>query len=183
MKKRIAICLMGLALFTLLGGAKPTVAMNNATLIINRIEIKISGTSNVGKYNCTNVFYINDTISLNINKKNCLNADIPMQNFDCGNKIMTKDLQRTVKCKEFPNSHVTITDIKAYKSDYKCNLTFLITNKTLKYKDFILYKGDNKVHGNININFSDIDLDPPVKMAGLVKVRDQIVIDFSLYKN
>ncbi|WP_367755108.1 hypothetical protein [Flavobacterium sp. WC2430] len=183
MKKRIAIGIMGLALFTLLGGAKSTVALKNATLIINRIEIKISGTSNVGKYHCTNTFYINDTINLNLNKKNSINADIPMLNFDCGNKIMTKDLQSTVKCKEFPNSHVTITDIKAYKSDYKCNLTFLITDKKLNYKDFILYKEDDKIHGTININFSDIDLDPPVKMAGLVKVRDQVVIDFSLYNN
>ncbi len=183
MKNKITIGLMGLALFFILGSAKPTIAINNVMLIINKIEIKISGTSTVGKYNCSNTFYKRDTIVLNLNKKNSLNADIPMLNFDCGNRIMTKDLQSTVKCKEFPNSHVTITDIKAFSTNYKCNLTFLITNKTLKYKDFVLYKVDNKIHGTINLNFSDIDLEPPVKMAGLVKVRDEIIVDFSLYNN
>jgi hypothetical protein len=184
MKKRITIGLMGLALFILLGGAKPAVVVNNTTLlIVNKIEIKISGTSTVGKYNCINTFYIKDSINLNLNKKNSLNANIPMFNFDCGNKIMTKDLQSTVKCNEFPNSHVTMTNIQACDTNYKCNLTFLITNKTLKYKDFILYKVDDKIHGTIHLNFSDIDLEPPVKMAGLVKVRDRIVIDFILYNN
>ncbi len=183
MKNRITIGLMGLALFFLMGSAKPTFVINNALLVINRVEIKISGSSTVGKYNCSNTFYKKDTIVLNLNKRNGFNANIPMHNFDCGNKLMTKDLKSTVKCKEFPNSYVTITDIKACNTNYKCNLTFLITDKTLKYKDFILYKTDDKIHGTINLNFSDIDLAPPVKMAGLVKVRDQIVIDFSLYSN
>jgi hypothetical protein len=181
MKNRITIGFLGLALFFLLGSAKPSFVIKNTLIIINKIEIKISGTSTVGKYNCSNTFYKRDTIILN--KKNCIDADIPMLNFDCGNKIMTKDLKSTVKCKEFPNSHVFINDIKACDTDYKCNLTFLITNKTLKYKDFILHKVDNKIQGTINLNFSDIGLEPPVKMAGLVKVRDQIVVEFSLYNN
>lgn len=174
---------MGLALFIILGGAKPAVVKNTSVLIINKIEIKISGTSTIGKYSCTNTFYKRDTIVINVNKKNSLDADIPMVNFDCGNNTMTKDLQSTVKCKKFPNSHVTMTDIEICDSDYKCDLSFLITNKTLKYNDFILYKTGNKIHGTINLNFSDVGLEPPVKMAGLLKVRDQIVIDFSLYDN
>ncbi|EIA09079.1 hypothetical protein [Flavobacterium frigoris] len=184
MKNRIIIGLLSLALFLLLGSAKPIVVKNDTTtLIISKIEIKISGTSTVGKYNCTNTFYKKDSIILNLNEKNYLKADIPMLNFDCGNKVMTKDLRKTIMCKKFPNSNVTITDIKVCNTDYRCNLSFLITNKTLKYKDFILHKVDNKIHGTIHLNFSDIDLEPPVKMAGLIKVRDEIVIDFSLYNN
>lgn len=180
---------MGLALFIFLGSAKPTVVTNNkppinTILVINKIEIKISGTSTVGKYNCCNTFYKRDTIILNLDKRNCIDADIPMLNFDCGNKIMTKDLQSTVKCKEFPNSHVNITDIKACNNtEYICNLTFLITNKTLKYKNFILHNTNNKIQGTIHLNFSDIGLEPPVKMAGLVKVKDQIIVEFTLYNN
>lgn len=182
MKNRITVGILGLVLFFFLGSAKPTFLIGNDTLlIINKIEIKISGISTVGKYNCTNTFYKRDTIALNLNKKNCINADIPMLNFDCGNKIMTKDLQSTVKCKEFPCSRVIITNIKNYSNNYKCNLVFIITDKTLIYKDFILYQKDDKIQGTINLNFSDIALEPPVKMAGLVKVRDKIVIDFSLF--
>lgn len=183
MKERITIGLLGLALFFILGSAKPIFLGKNTLLIVNRVEVKISGTSTVGKYKCTNTFYRRDTIVLNLNKKNCINAEVPMLNFDCGNKLMTKDLLSTVKHKKFPNSYVKITDIKPYNKYYKCNLTFLITDKTLNYKDFILYKSDNKIQGTISLNFSDIDLEPPVKMAGLIKVKDQIVIDFNLYSN
>lgn len=183
MKNRITIGLLGLVLLLTLGSAKPTFFGDDTLLIINRIEIKISGSSTVGKYNCSNTFYKRDTIILNLNKRNKINAEVPMLNFDCGNKLMTKDLRSTVKSKKFPNSYVCISDIKPYNNDYKCNLTFLITDKTLKYNNFILYKADHKIQGAINLNFSDIDLEPPVKMAGLIKVKDQIIVDFSLYKD
>jgi hypothetical protein len=183
MKTRFSILIMGLAIFAFFGSAKPTFLAEETTLVINKIKIEITGTSTVGKYNCSNTFSKKDTLFLNSNKKNNFNTEIKMSDFDCGNKIMTKDLQGTVKVKTFPNSTVTITDVKQFGKNYKCNLTFLITNKTLKYKDFILYSSDKKVEGSLNLNFSDIELEPPVKMAGLIKVRDEIVVNFSLYKN
>lgn len=174
---------MGLAVLFFFGSAKPTFSAEDTILVINKVKIEITGVSTVGKYNCSNTFLKRDTLFLNSNKKNIFNTEIKMSQFDCGNKIMTKDLQGTVKIKQFPNSTVTITDVKPFGKNYKCNLTFLITNKTLKYKDFILYGSDNNIHGSLDLNFSDIELQAPVKMAGLIKVRDEIVINFSLYKN
>ncbi|MFQ3173575.1 MAG: hypothetical protein ACI8W0_000671 [Flavobacterium sp.] len=70
MKNRITRALMGLALFILLGGAKPTVVKNTITILPTKIETKISGTSTAGKYSCTNTFYKRrDTIILYTNKK------------------------------------------------------------------------------------------------------------------
>lgn len=183
MKKLIIIGMLGLVLFLLLGSAKPTFFPDDSVLIINKIEIKISGKSTVGDYNCANSLIKKDSIFLNLNKKNSISVEIPMINFDCGNKIMTKDLQSTVKIKTYPKSDVKITDIKPCGKNYKCNLSFLITDKTLKYKDFTLVTSGNKIQGSINLNFSDIGLKAPVKMAGLIKVRDEIVIDFYLYKS
>lgn len=183
MKTRFSILIMGLAIFAFFGSAKPSFLTEDTTLVINRIKIEITGVSTVGKYNCSNTFSKKDTVYLNSVKKNSFNTEIKMSNFDCGNKIMTKDLQGTVKVKTFPNSVVCITDIKPSGKNYKCNLAFYITNKTLKYKDFILYTNDEKIHGSLNLKFSDIELEPPVKMAGLIKVKDDIIIDFSLYKN
>jgi hypothetical protein len=42
---------------------------------------------------------------------------------------------------------------------------------------------EDKIQGTLNLKFSDIELEAPVKMAGLIKVKDVIVITFSLYKN
>lgn len=183
MKTRFLILIMGLAIFIFLGSAKPIFFAEDTTLLINKIKIEINGLSTVGKYNCSNTFSIKDTIYLNSNKKNAFKTEIKISNFDCGNKIMTKDLQGTVKAKKFPNSIVCLTDIKPNGKNYKCNLNFFITDKTLKYKDFILYNNDDKIQGTLNLKFSDLELDAPVKMAGLIKVKDEIVINFSLYKN
>ncbi|HEY1192665.1 hypothetical protein, partial [Flavobacterium sp.] len=155
----------------------------DTAVVINKIKIEITGLSTVGKYNCSNTFNIKDTVYVNSVKKNAFNTDIKMSNFDCGNKIMTKDLQGTVKVKKFPNSTVSISDIKRDGKNYKCRLNFYITDKTLKYKDFILYNTDDKIQGTLSLKFSDIELEAPVKMAGLIKVKDDIVINFSLYKN
>lgn len=172
--------MLGLAIFFFLGSAKPTF-LDDPFLTINKIKIEITGASTVGKYTCSNTFYKTDTVYLN-SKKNNFNTEIKMSDFDCGNKIMTKDLQGTVQVKKFPNSVVFLSDIKPCGKNYKCNLTFLITNKTLKYKDFILNVSADKIHGSLNLKFSDLELEPPVKMAGLIKVKDDIVINFSLYK-
>ncbi|WJS96473.1 hypothetical protein NYQ10_08420 [Flavobacterium johnsoniae] len=183
MKTRFSILIMGLAIFFFLGSAKPTFLPEDTAVVINKIKIEITGLSTVGKYNCSNTFNIKDTVYVNCTKKNTFNTDIKMSNFDCGNKIMTKDLQGTVKVKKFPNSTVSITDIKKDGKNYKCRLNFYITDKTLKYKDFTLYNSDEKIQGTLNLKFSDIELEAPVKMAGLIKVKDDIIINFSLYKN
>ncbi|MET3026384.1 hypothetical protein ABXT06_06900 [Flavobacterium sp. UW10123] len=183
MKTRFSILIMGLVVFFFLGSAKPTFFPEDTAVVINKIKIEITGLSTVGKYNCSNTFSIKDTVYVNSVKKNTFNTDIKMSNFDCGNKIMTKDLQGTVKVKKFPNSTVSISDIKPCGKNYKCRLNFFITDKTLKYKDFILYNTDDKIQGTLSLKFSDIELEPPVKMAGLIKVKDDIVINFSLYKN
>ncbi|MEM0575106.1 hypothetical protein [Flavobacterium polysaccharolyticum] len=181
MNNKIIIELLGIVLLFTLGSAVPNFHSYDSSLIINKIEINITGLSTVGKYNCSTTFFKKDTIILNVTNKNCIKAEIPMVKFDCGNRIMTKDLQSTVKTTQFPSSFVTITDIKAYGNHYKCNLNFLITNKTLRYKDFVLTKDNNKLQGIIALNFSDIGLVPPVKMGGLIKVKDQIAVNFSLY--
>lgn len=183
MLNRFQILSMGLVIFFFLGSAKPTFFAEETVVPINKIKIEITGASTIGKYNCANTFTIKDTVYINSVKKNTFNTEIKMSNFDCGNKIMTKDLQGTVKIKQFPNSKVSITDIKPNGKNYKCRLNFYITDKTLKYKDFILYNTDDKIQGTLNLKFSDIELEPPVKMAGLIKVKDDIVINFSLYKN
>jgi hypothetical protein len=106
-----------------------------------------------------------------------------MNNFDCGHKIMNKDLKKTVKATEFPNSTVTITDIKPFGTDYKCNLTFQITNKTLSFKNLLLKNTNQTLEGIIALKFSDAGLLPPSKMGGLIKVKDKFTIQFYLYKS
>ena len=175
---------MGLALFYLLGNAKP-ISLFDADpniIVIDRLEIEIHGNSTVGKYNCGNSLPFRDTIFLNSNTKNGLKSEISMSNFECGNKIMNKDLKTTVKATKFPKSTVTITNIKAVGTNYKCSLNFRITDKTLSYPNMALKTTKESLEGVVAVKFSDIALEPPTKMGGIIKVKDEFVIHFNLHK-
>lgn len=174
---------MGLVLLISLGSAKPiSLLIDPNTIIIDKLEIEILGNSTVGKFNCSNSFSMNDSIYLNSNVKNSLKSEILMNNFECGNRIMDKDLKTTVKATKFPKSTVTITNIKPFGINYKCSLNFRITDKTLSYQNLVLKNGKESLEGSVTVNFSDIALEPPTKMGGIIKVKDEFVIHFVLHK-
>lgn len=175
---------MGLVFFFLLGRAKP-ISLFDADpniIVIDKLEIEILGNSTVGKYNCANPVAYRDTIFLNSNTKNSLKTEIPMSNFECGNKIMNKDLKTTVKATKFPKSTVTITNIKPSGDNYKCSLNFRITDKTLSYQNLALKNTKQSLEGTVAVKFSDIGLEPPTKMGGIIKVKNEFVIHYILYK-
>jgi len=184
MLQKTTILVMGLALSLLMGSAKPiSTVIDPNTVIIDRLDIEILGNSTVGKYNCGNSFSFRDTIFFNSNTKNSLKSEISMNNFECGNRIMNKDLKTTVKATKFPKSTVTITNIKPFGTNYKCSLNFKITDKTLSYQNLVLKNTKETLDGTVAVKFSDIALEPPTKMGGIIKVKDEFVIHFVLFKS
>ena len=174
---------MGLVLFLLLGSAKPiSLLAEPNTIIIDRLEIEILGNSTVGKYTCVNSLLYRDTIYLSSSTKNSLKSEISMSNFECGNRIMNKDLKTTVKATKFPKSTVTINNIKPFGTNYKCSLNFHITDKTLSYQNLVLKNTKESLEGVVAVTFSEISLEPPTKMGGIIKVKDEFVIHFNLHK-
>jgi hypothetical protein len=178
-----SIIIMGLVLFLLLGSAKPISIFEDPNIIIiNQIKIEILGNSTVGKYKCNCPHTFRDTIYLNSTTKNSLKSEISTDNFDCGNRIMNKDLKTTIKVTTFPKSTVTITNIKSSGTDYKCSLNLKITDKTLSYSNLVLKNSKELLDGTVNVKFSDLALEPPTKMGGVIKVKNEFVIHFLLYK-
>ena len=174
---------MSLALFLLMGSAKPISLLAEPNIIIiNQIKIEILGNSTVGKYKCDCPHTFRDTIYLNSTTKNSLKSEISTDNFDCGNRIMNKDLKTTIKVTKFPKSTVTITNIKPSGTDFKCNLNLKITDKTLTYSNLALRNSKDFLEGTVNVKFSDLALEPPTKMGGVIKVKNEFVIHFLLYK-
>jgi|GEM_PF-572644 len=185
MKQKILFTIMGLTLFFILGSVKPISLFDTDpnTIIINQIKIEILGNSTVGKYKCNCPHTFRDTIYLNSTTKNSLKSEISTDNFDCGNRIMNKDLKTTIKVTKFPKSTVTITNIKPSGNDYKCNLNLKITDKTLSYSNLALRNSKDFLEGTVNVKFSDLALEPPTKMGGVIKVKNEFVIHFVLFKS
>ena len=183
MKNKITLTVLGLALFLLSGSAKPISFLPDPNIIIiDKIKIEINGNSTVGKYKCNCPHTFRDTIFLNSTTKNNLKSEISTNDFDCGNRIMNKDLKTTLKVTKFPKSTVSITNIKSAGADYKCSLNLKITDKTLSYSNIALKKTAESLDGTVNVKFSDLGLEPPTKMGGVIKVKNEFVIHFILYK-
>jgi len=184
MQQKAILTVMGLAFFLLLGSARPiSFSPDPNTIIINQIKIEILGNSTVGKYKCDCPHTFRDTIYLNSTTKNSLKSDISTNDFDCGNRIMNKDLKTTIKVTKFPKSTVHISDIKPSGTNYRCSLKLKITDKTLSYSNLELKNTKEFLEGNVAVKFSDLALEPPTKMGGVIKVKNEFVIHFLLYKS
>ena len=83
-------------------------------------SLKVDGSTNVNKFNCVITNYaIPDTLSLyRYANKEALPINgflkLDVQNFDCHHPIMTSDLRKTLKSKEFPKLTIRFINLNRY---------------------------------------------------------------------
>lgn len=158
--------------------------------------LSVHGTSNVNSFVCkVPSIGCYDTITINqLNNQSAIKIDadlnIPIALFNCGNRIMTHDLKKTLKSDEHPEMKITFKKIESGLSNIKLNNTIKV-NTVIELAGiekavevlFTALESTNKrilLSGHRVICFSDFNLKPPVKMAGAVKVRDQLNVELNL---
>lgn len=160
-------------------------------------NIKIQGSTNVNSFGCDIINYTQpDTIfctSENAGNQPVTltgNLKVAVSKFDCHNKMMTRDLQQTLKTDEYPILVIRFLSLErtpeinntkdclkgwveielaGCSKRFEINYSFVATGSSLI-----------QLNGNRSFNFSDFKLTPPKKFAGLVKVKDELVVDFNL---
>jgi len=161
-------------------------------------SLQVDGSTNINTFTCKITDYSNpDTISVT---KNTASKDVhlPMNgtlklninSFNCGMAVMTHDLRKTLKAKEFPimairfltlsklpepntlNNDITgwvEIELAGVKRKFSVNYTFAATaNKGFHLK------------GTQHINFSDFELTPPRKLGGMIKANERLDVEFEL---
>lgn len=61
-----------------------------------------------------------------------------------------------------------------------CHLTVNLVGKTLEFPEMELERGEDNIAGKLVLNFDMLDLDPPNKFGGLIKVDDRLDLEFVL---
>jgi hypothetical protein len=165
-------------------------------VINNGCSLKVGGSTNVNKFSCvirnynkpdTLIFYKGPS-SQPIKMEGTLTLDV--QNFDCHNPVMTGDLRKTLKAKEFPHLIVRFKSLSKYpdlnnkadaiKGIVSIELAGVTKQFTIDYK-FIHNGRDSLVlTGNRQINFSDFNIVPPTKIGGMIRTNDELDIEFNL---
>jgi hypothetical protein len=193
-----------LFLFLLVIGFQFAYAQKNSTpFLIKWVvqkggSLKVDGSTNINKFSCKIADYsLPDTIAIYKNN-NVKDVILPMTgrlaldigSFNCGNPIMTSDLRKTLKAKEFPKLYISFISLSKIPEANKINgdITGWVDIELAGVKkrflvNYIFSSASNQsfhLTGTKSINFSDFNLTPPRKLGGMIKANEKLDVEFQL---
>ncbi len=179
-----------------LPGQSGRIAEPKKWVISENSSLCVNGSTNINEFSCEVLGYDKtDTLTITKSKSDMeivLSGGISLnvKSFDCHNSIMTRDLRKTLKEKQFPMLHIRFLSLNKLP-----NLTTqpeLITglvaieiagnSKRFEVNYQITRDAQKVIHllGSRDINFSDFNLIPPRKLGGMIKTKDKLSVDFHL---
>jgi len=160
-------------------------------------KLTIDGKTNVNNFRCAITQYCGaDTLELReggrykrpIFTKGFVGLEA--SRFDCGMQVMTNDFWKTIKYREYPIVSIEFISFERLpKYDRgkdvfmgKLQISLGGVTKPFEMNCTIEAEESGYIHlrGERSFKFSDFNLEPPVKMMGLVKVEDELDVNFHL---
>jgi hypothetical protein len=151
-------------------------------LIITSQKIQVRGYTSVGKFNCGFTrLGMKDTIRLNSTGDiKMLEFLIPVKSFSCGNFLLNNDFRSTLKANEYPNAVVKVYNFRRKSGKVYCGLILDLAGQRLEFPDIILEKGSQGLSTSLILDFTMLNLTPPSKFGGLIKVQNQLDLELHL---
>ncbi len=167
-------------------------------VLIRGSSLKVSGSTNINKFTCdisdysgpdTILVYKNNSNEFLFPLKGAIRLDV--KSFDCHNAMMTSDLCKTLKSKEFPKltiHFISLSKMPDFKSSGE-NISGLVNIEVagVSKNYFVNYsfsKENNTgiIHliGRRPVNFSDFNLSPPKKLGGMIRTREELLVEFNI---
>ncbi len=163
--------------------------------IVERSSVfTIEGKSNVADFKCQTSEYLNkDTITIIKAEDPTVpltfngGLNVMIRWFNCEQQVMTKEMYRTLKEKERPRMTIQLVNVGRFTKHGQKVLGVVDVNMAGVTKRFeimfqVSYPDKNHLtfSGIRQLNFSDFNLKPPNKLAGLVKVEEEILVRFKI---
>jgi hypothetical protein len=163
-------------------------------VITSGCSLKVDGKTNVNEFSCAITNYSQpDTIwatwSHNQPVKLAGSINLDVQRFDCHNAVMTADLRKTLKSKEFPKLAIRFLSIAQYpdpgsRQKTKGTVVIELAGVSKRYEvDYnVVSAANNTINlvGSREVNFSDFSLQPPRKLGGMIRTENQLSVVFNL---
>ena len=117
---------------------------------------------------------------------------IPVEEFTGPDKRMTKDFYEMVDAGEYPFINIFLESKNKANFDEETGLTnfrakISIAGTTRKYLvpcEVVSFKNSKYiVKGHLQVNLTDFGIEPPTKVFGMVKVNNQVFINFAFNFN
>ena len=160
-------------------------------------SLKIQGETNINSFECDVTEYLKpDTLVYSANyatktlsfTNSSLVVDI--RRFDCHNKFITDDFRSALKADETPNLKITFLTIDQFSSNSNnqvvkgivdVQLAHSIKRTEIDYTIKVLPGNRIQMNGSHVFTFSDFNLKAPRKLAGLIRTKNQIKVNFQLF--
>ncbi len=160
-------------------------------------SLNIQGETNINNFQCDVTEYLKpDTLAYTENNdikklsftNSCLLVDV--KRFDCHNRFITDDFRAALKADENPNLKIVFLTIDQFSAN--CNsqsvkgiveigLARLIRRVEIDYTIKTLPGNRIQMNGSHIFSFSDFNLKAPRKLAGLIRTKDLIKVNFQLF--
>jgi hypothetical protein len=154
----------------------------------------IEGRSNVAPYQCKTSAYLKNDTLLMIREENESKPlvfqgglELMIKWFDCGQQFMTKEMHKTLKADKRPELKISIIQLGRFHEDglpVKGLVDVEIAGITKRIDINFQVKQPNSSSlcflGTRKLKFADFNLVPPEKLAGLVKVEQEILVKFQI---
>ncbi|MEX0944734.1 MAG: YceI family protein [Balneolaceae bacterium] len=165
----------------------------------------IEGKSNVNEFECqANQYFAeatliddNDPIEFQqqLDARVFMQLEIQVDGFECGRSRMNKDLQAALKSSEFPEitfefDNASILNLpennnvdNAFEIEVNGTLSVAGNSRDIHFttKAYFVETYLIRAIGKTTIQMSDFNVEPPVALMGLVKVEDELTVNFDLY--
>lgn len=182
----VQLTIKGLLLLLLLAlnGAAAKVYGQTRVALVEGSRVQVDGTSTVNRFACATAVLRGE------GELRDDGADaqlvVPIATLDCGHSRMNRDLQKTMRANEYPDIRFELVDADAAVTDGRITVRGLLTiagvtrEIAVRPREIIEEGGGYRVRGEIMVRMSEFGLDPPRVLAGLVRVRDEIVVRYDV---
>ncbi|MFV1884432.1 MAG: YceI family protein [Balneola sp.] len=190
--KFIILCI---CIFSMLVGARNTFARQTneiKSIILEESKLRINGTSNLNDFECIYEDEIEpDTLTHNVEVRDTSIAvqgddiSLKIDSFNCGKRGINRDFRKTLKSDVYPNIEIELLSIVSPNGQPTlANIATTLGGVTREYtivlRDYEFLDDLVIVSGTNEINMTDFGISPPTALFGMIKVKDQISIDFTL---
>jgi hypothetical protein len=160
-------------------------------------SLNIQGETNINSFQCdvteylkpdTLVYTKNDATKKLSFTNSCLVIDI--KRFDCHSKFITEDFRSALKVDENPNLKILFISIDQFsnncdnqtvKGTVDIELAHVIKRAEINFTVKMLTGNRIQMNGSQVFSFSDFNLKAPKKLAGLIRTKDHIKVNFQLF--
>lgn len=149
-------------------------------ILLSTKTFSVKGSTSIGKYDCDYSMTTKDTLFLN--RKKGLTYKVPVKEFGCGNFLLNRDFRKTLREKEYPWVTIQVFDVRKSGTNYKYDLQLDLAGKRKTFQNLNLMSVKEGLKGEIELKFSDFNLDPPSKLGGAIKVKEEINLSILLKK-